>query len=515
MKNRTTSGPAGKTLSKKQSIHPKPVSRPLKTISAAHLAAADTLFGSKNKSILNNRSALELVLKRNELLRLASAVAKLGYFELNRKTLKMNWSSHLLDIFEAKEGCEPLMGNEECNYIFEEDYPDVIQAFKNAMQGKYNPITYRIKTSSGKVKTLQTTFSGMNKNVDKDIIFGTTQDISIIKRKEDEVLNKERELRSITDSAPVLIIKATTNGTIQYINGSQRKRIGEKVSGIFYAKNHNLLQQKIELAIKSGKAVNFEMKAGGRQKKIIYYNTTVKRVEYPNKPSSLIFIVQDITGLKEVNQLVSNAIAEAEVKERDRIAADLHDGVCQHLATVHLSIDTIQKMLKENDPAIGDFITETKELVAETLSIARKVSHDLMPVDLLNSGFLKGIKAMISRLNRVDKIKYNLTVLGKEKEFLPNVSNNLYRIIQEFIHNSEKHSEATDITLYIRYGSRHAEVKISDNGKGFNPDKVKKPGGIGLQSMLNRVRTLSNDYNYKAEEENGVSLYINIPLYSI
>jgi signal transduction histidine kinase len=427
----------------------------------------------------------------------------------------MSWSSQLLDIFEAKEGYEPLIGSANCNYIFEEDYPEVLLAFKNALYGTYNPVTYRIRTGSGKIKTLRTTFSGMDKTVDRDIVFGTTQDISVIKKKEEEVLNKERELRSITDSAPVLIIKATTTGTIQYINGSQKKRVGEKVSGIFYAKSHNLLRQKIELAMHTGKAVNFEIKAAGRHKKIIYYNTTVKRVDYPNKPSSLIFIVQDITSLKEVNQLVSNAIAEAEVKERDRIAADLHDGVCQHLATVHLSIDTIQKMLKENDPGISDFISETKQLVAETLSIARKVSHDLMPVDLLNSGFLKGIKAVISRLNRVDKIHYSLTVLGKEKELLPNVSNNLYRIIQEFIHNSEKHSGATDISLYIRYGTRHMEVRISDNGKGFNPGKVKKSSGIGLQSMLNRIRTLSNDYDYKAEEGKGVSLDMNIPLYSI
>jgi signal transduction histidine kinase len=212
-----------------------------------------------------------------------------------------------------------------------------------------------------------------------------------------------------------------------------------------------------------------------------------------------------------LRQTISNAIAEAELRERNRIAAELHDGVCQHLATIHLSIDTIQKMVKENDPDIDQFLIEIKELASETLTIARKVSHDLMPVDLLNSGFLKGIKTVVSRLNRVGKIRYTLNVWGKERKMEPNVSNNLYRIVQEFIHNSEKHSGATETNIHLKYQPKSVEVTISDNGKGFDPDKLKSEG-IGLQNMFNRIKTFTNQYEFKAKEGRGVSLYINIPL---
>lgn len=358
---------------------------------------------------------------------------------------------------------------------------------------------------------LQTTFSGVRKNGKGEVVFGTTQDVTDIKKRETEMINKEQELRFITDSAPVLIIRARTDTVIEYINGNLKKWVGKKITNIFHSESCKEVNKKIELAIRTGKVINFEVKAAPGQKNILWYSATVKKVDYADTTSSLIFIVQDITGLKEVKQIVSDAIAEAEVKERKRIAADLHDGVCQHLATIHLSIDTMQKLIKKQDPETARFILDTKKLVTETLTMARKVSHDLMPVDLFNSGFLKGIKAVITRLNRVDKIKYTLTVWGREKKLPSNIANNLYRIVQEFIHNSEKHSEATDIDIHIRYRQRMMQLAIADNGKGFNPDKLQKPTGIGLQNMISRIRTFSDEYEFKAEEGKGVSLFISIP----
>lgn len=330
--------------------------------------------------------------------------------------------------------------------------------------------------------------------------------------KEIDMVNREIEMRSIAESAPVMIIKTGVDTIIQYINGNQKNLIGKKIVELFHPDSYKEVKQKIDLALKTDKPVSFEAKGLSRHPKNIWYNGSVKRVEYTDKSSALVFMVQDNTAAKEIDQMISNAIAEAEVKERTRIAGDLHDGVCQHLATIHLSIDTLQKMIKEQDPEADQFMTEIKELTAETLGIARKVSHDLMPIDLLNSGFLKGVKAVVSRLNRVNKIKYTLNVWGREKKMQPNVSNNLYRIVQEFIHNSEKHSGACQVNIMIKYMSRSVELTIADNGKGFDPDKVKKTSGIGLQNMFNRIKSFTSNYEFKAKEGKGVSLYINIPI---
>lgn len=510
MKNRGTRGPGGNLLVRKKKRSKK--SSSLKNKARTYLASADTMFGNQANLKTDSQSALGLVLKRNELLRLASDIAKLGYFELNRKTLEMTWSSQLLEIFDIKRGCEPLMGKGSCDYIFKEDYAEVLEAFGKAIGGIYIPVTYRIKTGSGQIKNLQTNFSALSKKVDADIVFGTTQDITEIKKKEEEIANKEKELRFITDFAPVLIFKTDNHGIIQYVNGNRRKWISKKITDIFHRENRKEANQKIEQAIKNDKPVNFEVKAATLSQKSIWYHTTVKRVDYADQTMSLIFIVQDITASKEVKQIVSDAIAEAEIRERKRIAADLHDGVCQHLATIHLSIDTLQKNIKKQDTDTARFVAETKELVTETLTMARKVSHDLMPVDIFNSGFLKGLKAVISRLNRVDKIKYTLNVWGKERKLPGNVSNNLYRIVQEFIHNSEKHADATEITLLIRYRQKFMYLLISDNGKGFNPEKIKKVEGIGLKNIISRILTFTTDYEFKAAEGKGVSLEINIPL---
>jgi signal transduction histidine kinase len=222
--------------------------------------------------------------------------------------------------------------------------------------------------------------------------------------------------------------------------------------------------------------------------------------------------IANIKAIKAIEQTIANAIAEAEMRERNRIAADLHDGVCQHLATIHLSIDTAQKMLKDQDPDTFQYMADIKDLAAETLAIARKVSHDLTPVDLINGGFLKGVKSFITRLNRLGKIKYTVNVWGKEKQLQSNAANHLYRTVQEFIHNSEKHSEASELNIHIKYLQHSMELTIADNGKGFDIEKIRKLRGIGLESMFNRIKTFSTDYEYKAREGRGVSLYISIPV---
>src|SRR5688572_17933335 len=115
MKNQTTNGLEAQLLAKRKKKHttssPRFKKRPV---------PIDTFFGSKQKMDCDAQSAVELVRKRNELLRLASKVARLGYFELNRKTLEMSWSSQLLDIFEVKRGCEPILGKPTCEFIFKE-----------------------------------------------------------------------------------------------------------------------------------------------------------------------------------------------------------------------------------------------------------------------------------------------------------------------------------------------------------------------------------------------------------
>jgi signal transduction histidine kinase len=107
-----------------------------------------------------------------------------------------------------------------------------------------------------------------------------------------------------------------------------------------------------------------------------------------------------------------------------------------------------------------------------------------------------------------------MDVSGKEMPLPKAVSIQLYRIIQEFIRNSQKHSGATEVILRIKLSDASMELLLTDNGRGFDMEK-EQANGIGLLNMTKRVRVFNGKCLYKTGEGKGVRLHILVPLSNI
>lgn len=446
---------------------------------------------------------------RNALLGLASKLARLGYFEINPDTHEMKWSRQLINIFELEKSFNILEG-QQSNYFFKEEYPLVLQAFRDALEGKYRSITYRIQTTSGKIKILRTIFSGPGKGRNDAPVFGTTQDITEIKGKQVEIINREKELRSITESAPILIMKTNLAQEVQYVNKRELQYlVGNNVCALFGQDYYREIKEKMGLALRTYQPVSFEAKVGSADEPV-WYSGTVKRINYTGEAPSLILLLEDISDSKRMEHTMFKAISIAEEKERSRIAEQLHDGVCQTLSTVQLLFTTMEERLQANEDT-GDLIPAIKQLVKESLSMTRDLSHELMPPLFSELGFSSALLSLVSTLNLAGGIKYKLRVDGKENNAYPELFINLYRIIQEFISNSQKHSRATEIEIFVSYGTDRIQMRISDNGIGFNPNHIKSKKGIGLYTMVKRVSIFNGTHSYQTAKGEGTRLHVSVP----
>jgi signal transduction histidine kinase len=88
----------------------------------------------------------------------------------------------------------------------------------------------------------------------------------------------------------------------------------------------------------------------------------------------------------------------------------------------------------------------------------------------------------------------------------------LFRIIQEQVNNVLKHAGATGLLIGLAVDPRAIDLTIQDNGKGFEPEKVKMKKGVGLSNIVSRVELFNGTINIITAPGKGCTLNINVPL---
>jgi PAS domain S-box-containing protein len=272
--------------------------------------------------------------------------------------------------------------------------------------------------------------------------------------------------------------------------------------------------------IKAFKPTRFEFRLRTPGNQIKYIDGKGSPFLIRNKKVVIIlFTMQDITETKNFEKKVFRAIVQTEEKERTRIAGELHDGACQYLASGTMIVKTLEKSLRQ--PVEQMDIQRMRELgrhgktsIEEALNIIRVVSHDLFPKQFYEKGLINSVKELLEMLQATSPVKYTFTINGTYVESDTSVSINLFRIIQEFIRNSQKYSGATRLDITMFANNDTVEFRMEDNGKGFNLDAVNKncENGIGLVNMKNRIQAIGGYYNYTTTPGNGVKLVLRIPV---
>ena len=190
---------------------------------------------------------------------------------------------------------------------------------------------------------------------------------------------------------------------------------------------------------------------------------------------------EDIYNLILVQQ---HKLEEGRLQERNRVSEELHDGVLSKLFGTRLGLSFLElegdtEDLKKFNNYLEQINTLEKDL--------RNLSHDLKTSELNSENdFSLIIKELLYQQTELHKLQYKITNLSlvNWKTVDDKIKVNLYRIIQEAIHNSIKHTNAKHIELDFNTNGNTLELIIRDDGKGFNTKQIRK--GIGLKNIASR-----------------------------
>jgi signal transduction histidine kinase len=192
-------------------------------------------------------------------------------------------------------------------------------------------------------------------------------------------------------------------------------------------------------------------------------------------------------------------------QEKQRFSRELHDGLGQLLLSIKLRLGRA-KGLNAHDQTL---IEESGKLLADAVQDVRNISNDLMPTGLIELGLCNAIKNMCTKLSETTDIRLEFNTQIKQ---IPDkkISTYIYRIIQEALNNTIKHSQATKAKISLSNTNNMLILQISDNGKGIETN-LKHTGGQGIRNMKERTLLLDGNFKILASKEKGTTIIIEIP----
>ncbi len=183
-------------------------------------------------------------------------------------------------------------------------------------------------------------------------------------------------------------------------------------------------------------------------------------------------------------QEILTARIEIQEDTQAHISREIHDNITQVLSFVKLNLAMLNAA---SDAQKNERITESRELIAQVITDLRDLSKSLSFEHIINQGLVKSLEAEVVRLNKSGMLSTTLSVLGNAYPLGEQRELVLFRIFQEALNNTLKHSGADSFKIGLEYKPDLFILTLCDNGKGFSIQPADNLKGSGLRNIENRA----------------------------
>jgi ligand-binding sensor domain-containing protein len=207
-----------------------------------------------------------------------------------------------------------------------------------------------------------------------------------------------------------------------------------------------------------------------------------------------------------------NIRMEERLRERNRIARELHDTLLQGFQGLMLRFHVVMETLPAGTPA-RRMMEQAMDRADQALLQGRQSVHDLRE-DVTSGGDLAGALKHCGELFTQDhRIPFSLSLIGTPRPFSQTLCKEAYDIGREAMANAFRHSHATKIEAEIAYENSGVRVKIRDDGRGIDQTTIDsgRPGHWGLRGMRERAKTIGAEVNIRSHPGAGTEMELTIP----
>jgi signal transduction histidine kinase len=211
-------------------------------------------------------------------------------------------------------------------------------------------------------------------------------------------------------------------------------------------------------------------------------------------------------------QSLTGKLLEAQEEERRRIARELHDGLNQQLAMLAVELGMLARRVRMEDTELFESIMKLRQRTEGLSNDVRLMTHQLHPAALEHLGLVSALRGHCAEKSQHDGIDVEFTV-GHEPGQIPGeVAICLYRIVQEALGNTVKHSGAREAKVHLTRDPDGIRLSITDAGSGFSPNDPRRRNGLGLISIKERVQIVSGKLIVQSAPGKGTRIEVQVPI---
>jgi PAS domain S-box-containing protein len=358
---------------------------------------------------------------------------------------------------------------------------------------------------------------------------GTVQDITERKRIGQALQESEEKLRLILDSTAESIYGFDLEGVCTFCNPACLRALGyERVDELLGRNMHSLVHYahadgslypaeecRLREAILRGEGVHLAddvlWRANGT-------NFPAERWCYPQRRGLEIVggvvAFVDITERKLVEAALANVSGKligAQEQERRRIARELHDDIGQRVALLAIELARLQHNPPDSSGLSGR-VGQLQKQITEIATDIQSLSHELHSSRLEYLGIAAALGGFCQEFSEQQKVEIDFKTHDLPIPLSPELSLCLFRVLQEAVHNSAKHSGVRHFEVRLWGTPEEIHLTVSDSGAGFDINAVKAGRGLGLTSMEERVKLLKGTLSIESQLHRGTTIHARVPV---
>jgi PAS domain S-box-containing protein len=212
--------------------------------------------------------------------------------------------------------------------------------------------------------------------------------------------------------------------------------------------------------------------------------------------------------LAQERQQMLHRIVRAQEEERERVALELHDGLGQVLTSISLFASDLET---EVPPDARPRAVRVSELVRRAIADSRRLVWSLRPPELERLGLVPAVRRLAEEVSAPD-VPVDLHEEIGDLRLPPESEAVVYRVVQEAVHNAQKHSRAAAISIVMRRTDGMLATLVEDNGRGFDPGSIRPGRGLGLIGMRERAELVDGTLVVESAAGAGTRIRLEVPV---
>jgi PAS domain S-box-containing protein len=217
---------------------------------------------------------------------------------------------------------------------------------------------------------------------------------------------------------------------------------------------------------------------------------------------------QELEVLAEERRQMLHRVVRAQEEERERVALELHDGLGQLLTSVALFASDLEDEVPE---AARGRAVRVNELIRRAIVDSRQLVWSLRPPELERLGLVAALRRLADEVSSGD-LTVDLHEDIGDMRLSPDAEAVVYRVVQEAVHNAQKHSGATAISILLRRQDDRLTTLVEDNGAGFDLAALPPGRGLGLVGMRERAELVEGQLVVESAVGAGTRVRLLVPI---